>query len=270
MAEPKSLAGSCAALCQVLLTDRVPSRALALIGAGLIAAFFHGWIVQSSGSPILLPRDIPPPRPILQSSQPDPAITDAQPDATDEPGSLMPNPDDGPEPGTLDDPSTTQGGSSTDDPTIEHPDEDPPAINRVVEPTIDPVSMDPNTFGVDLTLAQTKYLYDLMLVGESVLFVDARNNKEVYTQGHIAEAIHASAQMIDAGDPDAMMVLEMFDPAMTRVVIYCAGGDCDESLTTRTRLYNFGFETTYIFTDGYPAWREAGYPIATGDRPEGD
>jgi len=129
MAEPGGFSCWCAGVCRSLLADRVPSRALALIGAGLIAAFFHGWIVQSSGKSIRLPEDIPPPQPIERADR-GPAIAnsgDPDPGAND-PG-LMGQPDDGPDQGTTDDPSITQGGSPTDDPTTEIPDDDPLAID---------------------------------------------------------------------------------------------------------------------------------------------
>jgi len=46
-------------------------------------------------------------------------------------------------------------------------------------------------------------------------------------------------------------------------VIYCKGGDCDESLLVAQELKGMGF-TCHIFLDGYPAWSEAGYPTVKG------
>ena len=58
MAAKHSLARVCHGICHTLMRDRVPSRALALIGLGLSLAFFHSWAVQSSASPIRLPKEL--------------------------------------------------------------------------------------------------------------------------------------------------------------------------------------------------------------------
>jgi rhodanese-related sulfurtransferase len=97
--------------------------------------------------------------------------------------------------------------------------------------------------------------------------VDARS-KESYQDGHIPGAYH-----LDRFEPEKDMpkVLEACKTA-EKVVVYCHGGDCDESKWTAIDLSMAGvpsFKLT-IYIGGITEWQEKGGPIERGDRNSGD
>jgi 3-mercaptopyruvate sulfurtransferase SseA len=52
------------------------------------------------------------------------------------------------------------------------------------------------------------------------------------------------------------------------VIIYCAGGDCEDSIFLATDLvYRYGIEkeVLYIYEGGMEEWEGLGHPIATGE-----
>lgn len=106
--------------------------------------------------------------------------------------------------------------------------------------------------GSHITLAQAKSLFD-----SGSIFVDAREDHE-RSVGTIAGSVHLTAGMVSSGTgADAMAML---DPAQP-VVIYCAGGTCDASENLAILLRQAGFTRLHIFHDGFPAWKDAGFPV---------
>ena len=106
--------------------------------------------------------------------------------------------------------------------------------------------------GAHITLAQAKSLFD-----SGSIFVDAREDHE-RSVGTIAGSVHLTASMVSSGTgADAMAML---DPAQP-VVIYCAGGTCDASENLAILLRQAGFTKLHIFHDGFPAWKDAGFPV---------
>lgn len=111
------------------------------------------------------------------------------------------------------------------------------------------------TLGLDITLAQAK-----MLVDAGAHVVDARDRVE-FEAGHIEGAFWLPANLFYEGK--AQDALNFMDPTR-RIVIYCGGGACDASHNTAKMLQENGFKLTHVLTDGYPAWRDAGYATQTG------
>ena len=106
--------------------------------------------------------------------------------------------------------------------------------------------------GAHITLAQAKSLFD-----SGSIFVDAREDHE-RSVGTIAGSVHLTASMVSSGTgADAMAML---DPAQP-VVIYCAGVTCDASENLAILLRQAGFTRLHIFHDGFPAWKDAGFPV---------
>lgn len=143
------------------------------------------------------------------------------------------------------------------------------------EPSADAVT-DPK---IHLSLSQFRMLYERhvkQMTGEVVL-IDARGTEGVYEQAHIWGAEHITADIflenltivysgasMSAQDRMRMILRDQW------VIIYCGGGDCDESENLRTLLVNsFGLENVWIFEAGYPAWEDAGLPTAQGSSPFG-
>ena len=45
------------------------------------------------------------------------------------------------------------------------------------------------------------------------------------------------------------------------LVIYCAGGECKDSLELARKLRPLGFAGIKLFMGGWPEWEKAGYPV---------
>jgi len=103
------------------------------------------------------------------------------------------------------------------------------------------------------------------LVARGVLVVDARRTKD-YEQGHVAGARNISPWEGDADAKITALVNEGRDGAIP-VVLYCSGGDCEDSHMLATRIYGGGFNNLLVYRDGWPDWVKRGGKSATGPEP---
>jgi rhodanese-related sulfurtransferase len=103
------------------------------------------------------------------------------------------------------------------------------------------------------------------LVARGVLVVDARRTKD-YEQGHVAGARNISPWEGDADAKITALVNEGRDGALP-VVVYCSGGDCEDSHMLATRVYGGGFNNLLVYRDGWPDWVKRGGKSATGPEP---
>ncbi len=115
----------------------------------------------------------------------------------------------------------------------------------------------PNGAPVEITEAEARALH-----GAGALFLDARRTA-VFEAGHITGA--RALSVWEDGLEVKLQVLadEVFDPK-DPVVIYCGGGDCQDSHMLADRLWPLGFRNLRIFKGGWPAWQALGAPSATG------
>lgn len=109
-----------------------------------------------------------------------------------------------------------------------------------------------------ITIAQAGALYD-----QQAFFVDARR-KEVYVEGHVAGAFRADMASFKSSTPAWVSGL----PKDMILVVYCNGGDCDESEHVAQMLNGSGFTAVYIMHDGFPGWKAAELPVETGEGQE--
>ena len=49
------------------------------------------------------------------------------------------------------------------------------------------------------------------------------------------------------------------------IVLYCKEGGCSGSPFETAKAVNWGYQKVYRFRGGALAWKEAGYPIETGE-----
>jgi rhodanese-related sulfurtransferase len=103
------------------------------------------------------------------------------------------------------------------------------------------------------------------LVARGVLVVDARRKKD-YEQGHVAGARNISPWEGDADAKITALVNEGRDGAIP-VVVYCSGGDCEDSHMLATRIYGGGFNNRLVYRDGWPDWVKRGGKSAAGPEP---
>jgi rhodanese-related sulfurtransferase len=106
-----------------------------------------------------------------------------------------------------------------------------------------------------ITLDEAKRLFD-----SGASLVDARR-KDDYEQGHIKGAMRINLKSFENGDPPLLAMI----PRDGTVVVYCSGGNCDESEHVAEFLYNSGYKKVYVIHDGFPGWKAKGWPIETGE-----
>jgi len=94
------------------------------------------------------------------------------------------------------------------------------------------------------------------------VFVDARK-AELYNEGHIPGAIRCDPY---EGEECVEELVEMA-AAAERVIVYCNGGDCEDSIFMCRDLLAAGVDCdiVYLFEGGWEEWELSGtVPIATG------
>jgi rhodanese-related sulfurtransferase len=103
------------------------------------------------------------------------------------------------------------------------------------------------------------------LHAQTAPFLDARRTN-VYAQGHIAGARPFSVWESDVDDKVKAFFQEGRDQSQP-VVVYCSGGDCEDSHTLAQKLYFVGFDNVLVYKDGFPDWQKRNLPITTGSTP---
>ncbi len=97
------------------------------------------------------------------------------------------------------------------------------------------------------------------------VFIDARDD-EHYQEGHIP-----SACQLDHYRPDDYIdELRPIVQSVERIVLYCNGGNCEDSILAATYLINnegVPYELVYVYEGGFEEWKTKGGPISTGATP---
>ena len=104
-----------------------------------------------------------------------------------------------------------------------------------------------------------------LLRDRGALILDARRSS-VYRDGHIAGARSLSVWEADADDKVRALFAEGRDQSAP-VVIYCSGGECEDSHMLAEKLYKVGFDDVLVYKDGFPDWQKRGLPVSKGDAP---
>ena len=118
----------------------------------------------------------------------------------------------------------------------------------------------PNTASVEISTDDAEALHK-----QQRLFLDARRSS-VYADGHIPGARSFPVWESDIAD----RVKAFFDEGLDQnapIVIYCSGGDCEDSHMLAEKLYMVGFNALFVYKDGFPGWQKRGLPVAKGAKP---
>ncbi|MBP7746779.1 MAG: hypothetical protein KA383_11680 [Phycisphaerae bacterium] len=93
------------------------------------------------------------------------------------------------------------------------------------------------------------------------VFVDARAD-DPYQAGHIPGAIQCDYYRIDYYFPEVMQKAS----AAEKIIVYCNGGDCEDSLYVCGELLKADIPRAHIllFKGGWEAWTQAGHPVEKG------
>ena len=97
-------------------------------------------------------------------------------------------------------------------------------------------------------------------VGVNV-FIDARND-EAFSDGHIPGALQCNPYQLEK------YIYNVLDDVLAadKVVVYCSGGDCEDSIFACRDLLEFGvsYDSVYLFGGGWEEWISNGMPVAEG------
>jgi len=100
------------------------------------------------------------------------------------------------------------------------------------------------------------------LVARGALVLDARRTKD-FEGGHIAGAKSFPVWESDIDTRVTALVGEGRDGSIP-VVLYCSGGDCEDSHLLAQKLFGGGFNNLLVYRDGWPDWQKRGGKSATG------
>ena len=97
---------------------------------------------------------------------------------------------------------------------------------------------------------------------EGAPFLDARRTS-VYADGHIggARSLPIWESTVDDG------IKRLFDEGTdvnAPLVVYCSGGDCEDSHMLAQKLHGYGFNNALVYTGGFPDWEKRGLPVERG------
>ena len=107
----------------------------------------------------------------------------------------------------------------------------------------------PNVASVDITSEDAMQLWH-----EKAIFLDARRT-DVYQAGHIKGARSMPVWEADIDDRVREFFNEVTDQQQP-IVIYCSGGNCEDSHMLAEKLWGAGFENLLVYKDGFPAWQK--------------
>ncbi|HIG29860.1 MAG TPA: hypothetical protein EYQ50_19505 [Verrucomicrobiales bacterium] len=94
-----------------------------------------------------------------------------------------------------------------------------------------------------------------------ILFIDARNRNH-YEEGHIPGAYRLDHFHPEETIEQILLQCEIAD----KIVVYCTGGECEDSILAAGDLTEFGIdpEQISIFKDGITEWQTQEMPIDVG------
>lgn len=117
-----------------------------------------------------------------------------------------------------------------------------------------------------LTHAQVVELFNDPRYGSTVVFVDARDDKN-YQAGHIPGAWQFDHYRPQTHIPVVVPVCV----AAELIVVYCTGGDCEDSEFATLSLRELGVPPgkIYIYAGGLKEWSAHGLPLEIGARNSG-
>jgi len=118
----------------------------------------------------------------------------------------------------------------------------------------------PDKAAVEITPADVRLLFR-----RKALFLDARRSS-VYAESHIAGARSFPVWESDIEARVKALYEEGLDQ-QAPVVVYCSGGNCEDSHMLAEKLYMVGFDNVLIYKDGFPDWQKRGLAVSKGTDP---
>lgn len=119
----------------------------------------------------------------------------------------------------------------------------------------------------ELKLNQVEILFrDPRRQDGRIVFVDARNHDD-YQEGHIPGAYALDPYHSEKELGTVLPICQ----AAEEVVVYCTGGDCEDSDTAAILLQDDGVpgQKLFVYGGGFTAWKAGHLPVETGARNSG-
>ncbi len=95
------------------------------------------------------------------------------------------------------------------------------------------------------------------MLQRGAVVVDVRDAGS-HGRGHIPGAFNLDLN-IALTEESLMALVDKNDP----VVFHCWGVSCNYSALACAKARLWGYKKVYYFAGGYPAWKDAGYPVET-------
>ncbi len=111
-----------------------------------------------------------------------------------------------------------------------------------------------------------KFYQDPGYAAGGIVFVDARNDQS-YTEGHIPGAYQLDYYYKEKYLPTVLPVIMTAET----ILVYCNGGDCEDSELTAALLQQAGIPPAriFVYAGGYTEWASAGLPVELQARHSG-
>ncbi len=101
---------------------------------------------------------------------------------------------------------------------------------------------------------------------QHIPFLDARRSAD-YLAGHVAGAWSVPIWEADADARITDFEARAKPAAKSPLVLYCAGGDCQDSRVLADKLVGLGYRNLFIYRDGFPDWARRNRPRQQGPHP---
>ena len=120
--------------------------------------------------------------------------------------------------------------------------------------------------GIDRERAARLY-HDPRLLQGLVVFIDARDEAH-YREGHVPGAYEFDPYRAEAYLAAVLPVCQ----AAEEIVVYCNGGDCEDSQFAALALRDAGIanQKLFVYTGGIAEWAANGLPVEMGGRNSGN
>ncbi len=139
------------------------------------------------------------------------------------------------------------------------------ATNAPSPPDAEPLAQRLRSSGLRLIeLAQARQLaQDPRLRQGLILFLDARN-PESYAAGHIPGAFEFDPYHIEKYAGSVLPLCQ----AAQKIIVYCTGGDCEDSESAAIALRDAGVpaEKLFVYGGGMTEWKAGRLPMETGQQ----
>ncbi len=124
------------------------------------------------------------------------------------------------------------------------------------------------TAGLQLAPREQTYAWfaDPRRLAGKIIFVDARNETD-YLKGHIPGAWLFDPYQPEKYFPTVVPVCQNAE----EILVYCHGGDCDDSLSAATLLKQVGipFDKLHVYSGGMEEWQKSAHPVEAGPQNSG-